>query len=364
MAETTADAIFQGAGGGGKQSANGDYVDPSEILPFYNGIVGSGAKADRYRLGEDPFVKAAEEAKKTAKEALETAKDLKTTTQESGTQTTSGVQQTTFDSRSREEQQLLDASIENYGKQQALVDQQTEDIQARSGVQTAARSGLTSILGGDAFNLSAGEQANIDRLRQANIDVGSNAVNELLTQRLGEVSADAARRGVRGQAFSQLQGDALGEAAKSLERTTLDANRLASQQAIDMPATRVGIQAGTAGQFAGFQDELQQQAIQNRQALQDPVAMQALLDERLKGGKTTTGGTTSTDGTSTKTGLGQEEIIAGMAGITGKSGAKTAGGMGILNTVFGAMGGGGRGTPSPDPGGGGAGGTSDPNGFG
>lgn len=343
MAETTAESIFQGAGGGGTQADKGDFADPSELIPGFTGITGAGGKADRWRLSEDPFVKAAEEAKQTAKDALETAKDLKTTTQESGTQTTSGTQQTTFDPRSREEQQLLDASIGNYGKQQALVDQQTKDIQARMGVQDAARGSLTNILGGEAFNLSAGEQANIDRLRQSNIDIGSNAVNALLTERLGEVSADAARRGVRGQAFSQLQGDALGEAAKSLERTTLDANRLASQQAIDMPAARVGIQAGSAGQMSGFADELQQQAIQNRQSLQDPVAMQALLDERLKGGKTTTGGTTSTDGTSTKTGLGQEEIVAGMAGITGKSGAKTAGGMGILNTVFGALGGGGGG---------------------
>lgn len=349
MASTSAESIFQGAGGG-NVSGNSSNMNPGTalgvlsgpygaILAGASGAMGSGTNLDRYRLDEDPFVKAAKEADERTQKALDKAKDLKTTTDESGTSTTSGSSKTTFDPRSGTEQQLLDASVGAYGDQKKLVDQQSKDIEARSALQTGSRDSLGNVLSGDAFNLSAGEQGNIDRLRQSNIDASSNAVNDLLTQRLGEVSADAARRGVRGQAFSQLQGDAVGEAAKSLERSTLDANKLAAQQAIDMPAARVGIQAGTAGKFADFGDQLQQQAIQNRQQLQDPVAMQALLDERLKGGSTDTTGTTATTGKSTKTGLGQEEILGAQANLPGSSGAKTGAFGSIFGGVMGAAGG-------------------------
>lgn len=347
MASTSAESIFQGAGGGSKQAGGPGGTVTGTAVGSLLGPYGTAAGAiigkttgggnysdlDRYRLDEDPFVKSAREAKQIADERLKQAADLKTTTEESGTQSKTGTSQTTFDPRSRQEQSLLDASIGAYGDQKKLVDQQTRDIQARSGVQTSARGTLQDVLGGNAFDLSQGEQGRINSLRDANIAASSNAVNDLLTQRLGEVSADAARRGVRGQAFSQLQGDALGEAAKSLERSTLDANKLASQQAIDMPASRVGIQAGTAGQFADFQDQLQQQAIQNKQALQDPVALQQMLDERLKGGKTVTGDTTSTTGKSVKTGLGQEEILGAASQIPGDSGAKT----GAFGTIFGGI---------------------------
>lgn len=367
MASATASAVFSGnqastpSGGGStaerERGAKAGGTIGGAVFGPGGAAIGAGAGGllgnktapisnfgdliERKRLDEDPFRKAAREQQEAAEKALETAKGLQTTTDESGTSTTAGTtsetSQTTFAPKSRQEQELLNASIANYQKQQGLVKQQEAGIKARGGVQTAARGGLQDILGGQAFDLSASEQARIGNLRQANIDASSNAVNALLNERLGELQADAARRGVRGQAYSQLQGDVLGEAAKSLERSSLDANRIAAEQAISMPGQRAQIQAGTAGQFAGFADELQQQAIQNRQALQDPIALQQMRDERLKAGKTQTTGaksdTTTSAGKSTQTGLGQAEILANMAGLPSETAAQT----GAVGTIFGGI---------------------------
>lgn len=339
-----AGAIFGGPWGAAGGAAAGGFL--GNRTPGAEGISGLGAKGDKARFDKDPIVMAQREQDKRFEDALAKAKEHEVTTTESGTQSTtgtsSGVSEKTFAPRSAQEQALLDASINNYQQQQSLVASQEAGIKARGGVQDAARGSLQSILGGGAFDLSPGEQARIDRLRQSNIDIGSNAVNDLLTQRLGEVSADAARRGLRGQAFTQLQGDALGEAAKSLERQTLDANRIASEQAIALPGQRVGIQAGTAGQFADFGDQLTQQAIQNRQSLQDPVALQKMLDERLAGGKTTTsettGSTTSSSGTSATKGQGYTDILAAKAGAPGQTGAQVGAAGKIFGGIMGASG--------------------------
>lgn len=310
------------------------------------GFMGGVAGLDRSRLDEDPVRKAVDEQDAKYAAALEKAKDLKVTTTESGTTstsgTTSGTSKTTFDPRSTEEQTLLDASMGAYADQKRLVDAQEAAILGRQGVQTGARDTASALLSGSAFNLSPDEAARIAGVRDSNIAAGSNAVNDILTQRLAEISADAARRGVRGQAFSQLQTGALGEAAKSLERTTLAANTDAANMAVSLPGQRAGIQASTAGQFAGFADELAQKAIENRAALQDPIALQQLRDERLKTGTTTQTGTTNetkkTDGTSVQTGGGQAEILAAQAGTPTKTGAQV-GAMGtILGGVMGASG--------------------------
>jgi hypothetical protein len=305
------------------------------------GIKGLLGRGDDIRLSEDPFRKAAEKQDEKFDKAIEQAKDLKVTTEESGTTSTTGsqasTQKTTFDPKSKEEQQLLDQSMGAYADQKRLVDAQEAAVLARQGTQTQARDSLGNIMSGQAFDLSAGEQQRIAGVRDANIAAGSNAVNDILTQRLAEVSADAARRGVRGQAFSALQTGALGEAAKSLERTTLAANTDAANMAVNLPGQRAGIQAQTAGNLAGFADDLSQKAIENRAALQDPIALQALRDERLKAGTTATSGTTNetktTDGKSVQTGGGQAEILAAKAGTPTKEGAQ----VGAFGTIFGGI---------------------------
>lgn len=300
------------------------------------------SKLDPFKAGAD----AAREGQAANKAAVEEAKGLTSTVETTGSESTTGgttsnqTSQTTFAPRSHEEQQLLDASIANFQKQQGLVSDFEGRIGARQGVQDQAQTGLGQILGGQAFNLTSDEEARINRLRQSGIDVGSNAVNSVLNERLGELQADAARRGIRGQAVSQLQTGVLGEAAKSLERTTLEANRIAAQQAIDLPGARAGVQAQTAGQFANFADVAAQQAIQNRQSLQDPVALQQLLDERLRGGTTTTSGGTTTDQTTSSTGtrVGTGEGAAGVLAATVGTPTPGAGGLATGLGAIGALG--------------------------
>ena len=273
-------------------------------------------------------------------------KKLETDTSTTNTVDTQSSNQTIFDPKSKVEQGLTDDSIAAYEAQQGLVQNQMAGIDAREGVQGGARDTLGDVFSGDAFNLSNSEEMRINRLRDANIGASSNAVNELLTQRLAEVEADAARRGLRGQAFSQLQGDAIGSAATELNRATLDANQLASQQAISMPGQRVGVQAGAAQGMADFADLLEQQAITNQNLLQDPIALQQARDERLKGGKqvqTNTGSTTVQ--TSQSSDIDPSGLLQAKAQAPGKKASKvaanqaTAGtGLSILPSFLGASG--------------------------
>lgn len=297
---------------------------------------------------QNPFGEAALEDQRRAEEAFKKAQGLQTTVEQAGTNavkgTTSQTSGTTFAPATKAEQELRDASIANFQKQQGLVNQFEQDITGRLGTQTAARGGLESILGGQAFELTPGEQERINALRSADIAASSNAVNELLDQRLAETQADAARRGIRGQAFTQLQGDAAREAARTLERATLEANRTAASNALALPGQRAGIQASTAGQFADFASAAQQQAIANRQQLQDPVALQQLLEERLRGGTTTstqtTDQTTSTADKRVGTGEGAANILAAGVGLPGEKSAKIGGALEALGAgakVIGAI---------------------------
>lgn len=336
MAESSAAEVFSSPEAGAAIVVGGPTLAVTAAVDAVSGGNGLGS-LNPYKVGKQ----AAEEDQARADAAFEKAKGLQTTTEEKGstesTTTSNQTQTTTFAPRSAEEQALLDASIANFTQQGALVDDLEARIAGRDPTQDAARSTLASVLGGQAFDLTAGEEARINRLRDADISASRSAVDELLSQRLGETSADAARRGLRGQAFTQLQGDAIGTAARELNMATLDANRTAAANAIAMPGQRAGIQANTAAGFADFADAARQQAIQNREALQDPVALQQLLDERLRGGTTTTSGTNATTGTSTgsgvTTGAGAANVL--VAGLDKPSG--TAGGLATTLEVLGAV---------------------------
>lgn len=309
--------------------------------------VGAGVGA----VGAHQGIKAAKEQEKKQKAALEAAKKLTTTS----TQDTSSTQsseygssqstQTQFTQAGKTERELQQASIANFKAQQGLVNQAEAEIRQRQGLQAGAQETLGGVLGGEAFALTGSEQARINALREANIAAGSSAVDRMLDERLGALQADAARRGIRGQAASQLQTGALNVAAESLDRQTLEANRIASEQALSMPGQRVGIQAQTAGNFATFADAARQQAIQNRQLLQDPIALQQLRDERLKGGVTHnisagTNKATQTGSTNASaTGQGAAGILQAMAGTPGPGASGFAGAMGAIGAAGQAAGG-------------------------
>lgn len=225
---------------------------------------------------------------------------------------TNRTQQTTFDPKSAQEQALLDSSVANFNQQQRLVGEQEAGIAGRQGLQQQGRDVLGGIASGEAFGVTGQEQSRIDALRDAELAQGRSGVDSILNERLGQLSADAARRGVRGQAFSQLQTDVVGEAAQSFERQQLEANRLAAQRANEAVGQRTGLQANVGAGLSEFADQARQQAITNRQSLQDPAALKAMREERLASGTTKTTGqdTSRTTGTTTSRTEGQGAMEA------------------------------------------------------
>ena len=110
---------------------------------------------------------------------------------------------------------------------------------------------------------------------------GSNEIGNFLNNKLNTLQLDAANRGLRGQAYTQLQGDAVKNSAQLLQERVLAANNVAAGQAIQLPGQRVNTQASVAGQGLDFANVLQQRAFDNRSVLQNPILLQQLQNERL-----------------------------------------------------------------------------------
>ena len=159
------------------------------------------------------------------------------------------------------------------------------ELLARQGLATDAQGSIQDFLSGAGFAPTQSEQERIEKMRQADIAASQNAVQQLLQQSLGGLNVDMARRGVRGQAASQLQVGEMATAADQLNRATLEANRNAAQNYLSIPQQRAQMQGNLAGQFANFGDALQQRAFMNRQYLQNPALMQQLQDERIRTGR-------------------------------------------------------------------------------
>jgi hypothetical protein len=186
-----------------------------------------------------------------------------------------------YGQKTQEQIDLENMSRQQYLAQQGLVSDMQSQLAGRQELAQNAQGTVGDIMGGSAFALTPDEQQRIDAMRQADIAASQNAVQGLLDQNFASLNADMARRGVRGQAASQLQGSTLNTAADQLNRATLEANRNAGQMALQMPGQRVGIQANTAGQFANFGDALQQRAFNNMQTLQNPTLMNQYQNERI-----------------------------------------------------------------------------------
>jgi len=185
-----------------------------------------------------------------------------------------------YGQKTQEQIDLENMSREQYLAQQGLVNNMQEQLAGRQELAQTAQGSVGNILGGSSFALTEDERQRIDAMRGADIAASQNAVQGLLDQNFATLNADMARRGVRGQAASQLQGSTLNTAADQLNRATLEANRNAGQMALQMPGQRVGVQANMAGQFSNFGDNLAQNIFQNRQLMQNPALMNQYQNER------------------------------------------------------------------------------------
>ena len=194
--------------------------------------------------------------------------------------------QTTFDAPTAQEQDLQGQSIQNYLRQQQLAQQQESGIEELNPLRQQALQQSQDVLSGQAFNLSPDEQARIMAQRQALIDQSATGINRNLQEQTQQLQAGAGIRNLRGQAAAELQGNALRASNQSLTDVTNQANSLAAQQALALPQQRISAQTPYAQQGLTLRDQLLQQAQANRSALQNPVMLQLLNQQRLASGVT------------------------------------------------------------------------------
>lgn len=186
------------------------------------------------------------------------------------------------------ERELQDMSFQNYLAQQNLVGQQEAGLSQAEPIQQAARGNLMDIFGGGAFQATPEEEMRINQYRQALIDQGTADVQNMMNPLFQRAMNSAGVRGVRGQALSQLQGDVLSAGAREMGNLTRQANVTAAQQLMDNPYRRAALQGNLASQGANFMEQLRQNAINNRNILQNPALMQSLQNERFAAAGTTT----------------------------------------------------------------------------
>lgn len=210
-------------------------------------------------------------------------------------------------------------SLNAYLAQQNLVNQQQNQLSSDGsafGLQNNSINSINSVLNGDAFNINPQQQAQIDNIRNASIQAGQGDIQDYLDSNLSKISNSAGVRGLRGQAVSQLQGDALGASAKQYGNLVNQANLTAANQALAVPYQQASLQANTANSNSNYANNIQQQAINNQQMLQNPTLLNYYQNERLGAA----GQTTSTPGS-----LGS--VLGGALGGAGAA----AGGIGAYN---------------------------------
>lgn len=237
----------------------------------------------------------------------------------------SSTSKTTFDPASAEERQLQQQSLQNYLQQMALGGQYEQGIGGKQGLQDQAMGAYGNVLSGQAFQMTPQEQAQLQALRGSMIDHANFDVNKMLDSRLSQLSNDAGARGLRGQAYSQLQGDALRGAADQMGNATRQANQVYAQQAINLPYQRLAAQNPYIQQGMSLADQMRLQAVQNRQTMQSPFLMQMLNNERMRSGTTTQVGNA--------TQYGQEgSLLGALAGFMGGAGSGAQMGLGLAKT--------------------------------
>lgn len=229
---------------------------------------------------------------------------------------------------------LQQDSMRQYNYQKALADQYQAGINGPNGsqqMQDQARQFYGNVLNGNAFNANPQQDARINAIRDAQVNLGSQDINKFLQQNLTGLSQQAGVRGLRGQAYSELQGQELRGAGEQMGKLVGGANLTAAQQQYQSPYQMLAAQTPYAMQGMTLADQQMQQAIANRQALQNPVMLQNYLSERTgAAGSTQTtpgsfggavGGALAGFGGGLNTGMNLGEMFRGdTSGSSGSSG--------------------------------------------
>lgn len=232
-----------------------------------------------------------------------------------------------------QEQALQQQSLQNYTQANQLATGY-EGAQANAqGFQDQARQAGQNILSGQAMNLTPQELQQIQDLRSAMINQGQVDINAQMKQGIGNAQSDAANRGLRGQAMGALQGQVMQAGTQAMGNLSGQANTQMAQAAMALPYQRIGAQQGLISQGMSLGDQMRQQAIQNRMALQNPALMASLQNERIAGA--------SRQQSTPASGGGWLDAATGFLG-GGLSGAQAGANVyGAMNNLSGSSGGGG-----------------------
>lgn len=186
-----------------------------------------------------------------------------------------------------EERALLNQSREQYDRaigQQAQIEAR---IRGLDPLQAQAMQGYQDILSGGSFQVTPQEQAYLDQIRQQSLQQGEADLGRFLEDRLSQIGQTAGARNLRGQALTSLQGNALKEAQFQQGQNIRQADQLRTQAQLQLPYQRIAAQSPFLQQGMTLADQLRQQAVQNRIALQDPMALRQLQQNRFAQGTTT-----------------------------------------------------------------------------
>lgn len=212
------------------------------------------------------------------------------------TTNSSGTSQTVLNPINAQQSQLQQNSLDQYLQQMALANQYQQNMGQAQNYQDAAQSQAMNVLNGNAFNISPQQQALITQQRNQSVGQSTADINQLLNERLGALSQQAGQQGLRGQAYSQLQGDTMRTAAQQYGNTVRQADQQATGQALSMPYQTIAAQSPFIQGGMGFANAMNLQAQQNRVAAQNPYLLNLLQNERLATGMTNTTGNNQTVG--------------------------------------------------------------------
>jgi hypothetical protein len=194
-----------------------------------------------------------------------------------GSQKTPGTQLTSTPSYSgalsANEKQLQQQAIQQYLQQINQTNQLEQGIGALDPLRQQAISGYGDILSGQAMQATPQELQQIEQLRQAQIGLGTQDINRLLGQAQSQTNQLAGVRGLRGQALGELQGQNTQMAAQQIGNVVNQAGVQAAQQVMDNPFRRISAQQQALQQGLTYQDQLRQNAVQNRQLAANPAML-------------------------------------------------------------------------------------------
>ena len=178
------------------------------------------------------------------------------------------------------QRRLEEESRRNLLYQQALADRMESQLPGRYGLEQQAMGTYGDLLSGRAYAPTAEERGRAREFISGQMAEDQRLIDEMLGERLGEIETSFASRGLRGGTEGAFQAGAVGEAAGLLQQRMNAARTREAQMLQDITGQRLGFQAGAAGQMANYGTALQQQAMANRAALQNPALLQQLIRER------------------------------------------------------------------------------------